>query len=310
MNIKTVVLLFSSCLAASLHGRAEGRVIINEIQTANIDQYVDPSWNYGGWVELYNPHATPFRLRRYWISDDPNNLKKHHITEQVVVYGYSYRNIWFDHHDKYCPSQVNTTLNLEGGTFYLSDENGTLVASQEYPAIPCRASWARTPNLTGEWAYCNHPTPESANAVFTPCLSRMEAPIVDCESGIFEKPFVVHVDIPEGAILRYTQDGSTPTMQNGSTSEDGAFAVDDNTCRQQQPNNPRHGEVVHPAVGIIRLQRRSARHGSKCHLVQIVAQNAANQQRSRNEQQIPPARKRGALPPPQLQRGEQAEQRR
>lgn len=228
MNIKTVVLLFSSCLAASLHGRAEGRVIINEIQTANIDQYVDPSWNYGGWVELYNPHATPFRLRGYWISDDPNNLKKHHITEQVVVYGYSYRNIWFDHHDKYCPSQVNTTLNLEGGTFYLSDENGTLVASQEYPAIPCRASWARTPNLTGEWAYCNHPTPESANAVFTPCLSRMEAPIVDCESGIFEKPFVVHVDIPEGAILRYTQDGSTPTMQNGSTSEDGAFAVDDN----------------------------------------------------------------------------------
>ena len=95
MNIKTVVLLFSSCLAASLHGRAEGRVIINEIQTANIDQYVDPSWNYGGWVELYNPHATPFRLRGYWISDDPNNLKKHHITEQVVVYGYSYRNIYF-----------------------------------------------------------------------------------------------------------------------------------------------------------------------------------------------------------------------
>ncbi len=45
-------------------------------------------------------------------------------------------------------------------------------------------------------------------------------------------------------------------------------------------------------------------------LVQIVAQNAANQQRSRNEQQIPPARKRVALPPSDLQRRKQAEKRR
>lgn len=225
MSVRIIVFLF--CFAAVLHSGAESGVIINEIQTANIDQNIDPSWNYGGWVELYNPHAAPIRLRGYWISDDPNNLKKHHITEQIVIYGYSYRNLWFDHHDKYCPSQVNTTLSLKGGTFYLSDANGTLVASQEYPAIPCRASWARNPNLTGEWAYCDNPTPESANASFTPCMSRLDAPMVDRESGIFAAPFTVHVDIPDGSTLRYTKDGSTPTMQKGETSEDGSFVVND-----------------------------------------------------------------------------------
>ena len=89
-----------------------------------------------------------------------------------------------------------------------------------------------------------------------------------------------------------------------------AFAVNDNSCRQQQSDNPRHGEIIHPSVGIIRFQRRSARHGAKNQLMQIVGQNAADEQHRRNKQQIPFARKRIALPPPQLQRGEQAEQRR
>ncbi len=30
-------------------------LIINEIQSCNIDMFVDPSFNYGGWIEIYNP---------------------------------------------------------------------------------------------------------------------------------------------------------------------------------------------------------------------------------------------------------------
>ena len=89
-----------------------------------------------------------------------------------------------------------------------------------------------------------------------------------------------------------------------------ALAINHKPGCQQQRDRPCHGKIVYPAVGIVRLQRRSARHGSKCHLMQVVAQNAADQQCSRNEQQIPPAGKRSALPPPKLQRSEQAEQRR
>ena len=44
--------------------------------------------------------------------------------------------------------------------------------------------------------------------------------------------------------------------------------------------------------------------------MQIVGQHAANQAYRRKKQQIPPERKRIALAPPKLQRGEQAEQRR
>ncbi len=37
--------LFSCPLLAD-----EGTILINEIQVANVDRFVDPSWNYGGWI--------------------------------------------------------------------------------------------------------------------------------------------------------------------------------------------------------------------------------------------------------------------
>jgi hypothetical protein len=37
------------------------------------------------------------------------------------------------------------------------------------------------------------------------------------------------VEIPEGATLRYTTDGTTPSLTNGDTSDDGAFYVENTT---------------------------------------------------------------------------------
>ena len=64
------------CCPAAVWADGISDLIINEIQVANIDQFVDPSWNYGGWVEFYNRGSLPRQLRGYWISDDPANLKK------------------------------------------------------------------------------------------------------------------------------------------------------------------------------------------------------------------------------------------
>ena len=51
-------------------------IVINEIQASNVDMFVDPSFNYGGWIELYNPTSSPVDLSRCFISDDATNLKK------------------------------------------------------------------------------------------------------------------------------------------------------------------------------------------------------------------------------------------
>ena len=54
--------------------------MVTEICVANIDQTVDYSYNYGGWIELYNPTSTDISLNGLYISDDEKMLRKHKLT--------------------------------------------------------------------------------------------------------------------------------------------------------------------------------------------------------------------------------------
>lgn len=58
-------ILIAACLLASATALHAQQLVINEIQVANIDQWIDPSYNYGGWVELYNPSAEDIGLAGY-----------------------------------------------------------------------------------------------------------------------------------------------------------------------------------------------------------------------------------------------------
>ncbi len=204
-------------------------LIITEIQSANIDQYLDPSWNYGAWVELYNPTSTSVTLTGCWVSDDVSNLEQVHITEPMAVPAGGYKNLWFDHYDKYSPKQVNMKLDQEGGTIYITSDEGVVIAQADYPEAVARCSWART-SLDGDtWSWTSTPTPEAANDGSTWCTERLSAPVVDLDSQIFGTQLTVCVSIPEGATLRYTTDGSAPTATNGETSLTGLFYPSETT---------------------------------------------------------------------------------
>ena len=75
-----------ACLGVAT-GRAQtvAALKINEVMSANIDQFMDPSWNYGGWIEIYNPATKELNLNGLWLSDDPDNLQKIHITYDTPI---------------------------------------------------------------------------------------------------------------------------------------------------------------------------------------------------------------------------------
>lgn len=201
-------------------------IVINELQAANVDMYIDPSFNYGTWVELYNPSNQTVSLQGCYVSDDPANLKKHRLTSKSgVVPAKGYKVLWFDHHSKWALSQIDDKLDYDGGTFCISDENGTLICSQTYPEAISRTSYARTTDGGAEWGITAIPTPGRSNAgsVFT--TERLEAPVVNKDACLFTSSMNVMVTIPEGATLRYTTDGTTPTENNGQVSASGVFRV-------------------------------------------------------------------------------------
>lgn len=217
-------------LAATANASAavqETALVVNEICSSNIDQWVDPSFNYGGWIELYNPTGTAIGVTGWYLSDDPDNLKKAKVTQNTTVKAGGYQTLWFDHyHSWHSPKTLDMKLNTEGGTLYLSNGIGQIQLTIEYPAAVARCSWARTTDGGAEWSYCATPTPGRSNAGQKFASERLAAPEVNMEAKVFSSGSQsVRVTIPEGCTLRYTTDGSTPTLTNGSTSTTGSFTV-------------------------------------------------------------------------------------
>ena len=210
-----------------------GALKVNEIMAANVDMFVDPSWNYGGWLELYNPGDEIVSLAGCWVSDDPEDLRKGLIHKDVgTVPAHGFRTLWFDHADtrkdvneKWVNTQVDTKLKCEGGTVYISDADGHILVEQAYPAAVMRCSYARKTDGDGEWSFSPNPTPDATNAGMTFAQTQLEEPVVNQPGQVYSGTLRVQVTIPAGATLRYTTDGSTPTMDNGQTSQTGRFNV-------------------------------------------------------------------------------------
>ena len=207
-------------------------LVINEIQVSNVDMFVDPSFNYGGYMELYNPTGKGVSLRNLYVSDDASNPMKCRLTSKSgVVPAHGYALVWFDHRDSY-DGNVDFKLDMDGGIVMLSNANGTVLSSLQYPASVSRTSWARTTDGGSQWAFTAYPTPGKSNSLCREYVStgvRLAMPEVSHDPQLFSSPFTVTVTIPSGATLRYTTDGSTPTDDNGLVSISGSFAIDTTT---------------------------------------------------------------------------------
>ena len=209
-------------------------LICTEVCVANIDQTIDYSNNYGGWIELYNPTTDEVSVNGWYISDDANNLTKHRLAGYDVVKPGGYQCVFFGHNaadGEYGPhatKQVRFKLNRKGGTLYLSKDGTGVSLTLSYPESVPRCSYARVGVNTDTWHYCGMPTPGKANAGYY-AEEVLLVPLVDQNSRLFTSPFNVHVEIPSSATLRYTTDGSTPTLTNGSTSTDGCFSISKTT---------------------------------------------------------------------------------
>lgn len=209
-------------------------IVINEIMSANVDVYLDPSLNYGSWVELYNPTDKGVTLGGLYVTDDPENLKKHRLVDNygsIPAHGFAILN--FDHFEIWTEAsyrQIDGKLNCDGGTIIISD--GTdIFAEMEYPEAIARTSYARLTDGGDEWGITGNPSPGASNEENGGfAFMQLDMPIVDKDAQLFTGQLQVCVNIPEGATLRYTTDGTAPTLTNGYTSETGIFTINYTTC--------------------------------------------------------------------------------
>lgn len=193
-------------------------VVINEIMASNVDAVLDPSMNYGSWIELYNPDENYFSLEGLYVTDDSLNLKKFRLNEREYedyVPGKGFKVIYFDHHDLFAPWQVNFKLEYEGGVIMLTDGENIL-AKATYPQAIGRTSYARRTNGGNSWAVTYTPTPGETNIGSKFASKQLEAPKFDVDTPFVNKGKMVTLTCSNSsATIRYTIDGSAPTLENG-----------------------------------------------------------------------------------------------
>lgn len=195
---------------------------INEIQVSNIDMFIDPSYNYGGYIELYNPTNNGVTLDGMYISDDPGNLMKHRLRyENGVVPAKGYGVIWFDHNEGHA-GNVSFKMDMDGGTIYISDNSGNVLLSQTYPEATTRTSFARMTDGTGQWGITAYPTPGASNSGSKEIISidadRLAAPTASPGSGFYQMSGF-NVEVLGAGNIYFTTDGSVPTESNGQPIE-------------------------------------------------------------------------------------------
>ena len=216
------LLTAAAALLAANNAKADSPVepalVINEIMTANIDMFLDPSLNYGSWLELFNPTDADINISGWYLSDDPAAPQQYKLdSRRRIVPAHGFLNLWMGHVDDYCLDQLDFSLRNEGGSITLSDTEGNPVSEVWYPQSMPRISWARTEDGGEDWSYTGYPTPEATNTTSLFASEQLDPPVVDIDSHLFSTKFSINIEIPEGAILYYTLNGTTPTPDNPSS---------------------------------------------------------------------------------------------
>ena len=199
-----------------------GSVIINEVMAANVDEIMSPALNFDGWIELYNPTEKPVEVNGLKISNGNEAWTMPADMGAIPAKGYFI--VWFDSADLN-PHNAPIKLDEDGATITISDAQGKVIDEQTYPSALERISYARATDGTGNWGYTATATPGQSNNGITLMTQQIDAPVVDQPSQLFMGNLSVNVTIPAGCTLRYTTDGTLPTMSNGATSTTGQFSV-------------------------------------------------------------------------------------
>lgn len=204
-----VLLLLLLC---PLFARAEVR--INEVMASNGTYENGHAYD---WLELYNDGKKTVDLSGWYLSNSSANLKKWAFPKGTTLKAGKYLTVYCTGKDNETSGKGSTfyadfKISASGDTLYLSDADGTLVQTLILPEQYGCISYGLSSDGKS-WGYFENETRGKKNekAVYG---VRTDAPVLLTAGGFYEKAVQVLVSAPEGATVRYTLDGSTPTAKS------------------------------------------------------------------------------------------------
>lgn len=215
-----IIIFFCSLLTVMPAEAENDHLLINELMQSNVDCIMDDLNDFpDSWVELYNPTDITVSLQDYRLGITPLADEAWHLpSHQIAPHGFAL--IYCDKVDE----GFHAPFRLEfgkGGEIYLFHgvnivDKLTDLTKQPAPNI----AYGRVTDGSDIWGYQAVPTPGFANCEHT-CEAILGEPvfslpgIVKSNGGIISLTLSLPKDVPEETEIRYTIDGSEPTLTNG-----------------------------------------------------------------------------------------------
>ncbi len=185
---------------------------INEFMASNIYAQLNPDYSdFEDWIELYNAGNTPVSLSGIFLTDDFSVPFKWQLPANAVIAPKAFFIIWADelNHDNH----ASFKLSESGEQIALYYSNGTVIDSVTFGNQLDDVSYGRFPDGGDTWYFFTASTfnsPNSASGISSSIPASQ--PDFSPQGGLYPGAQYVTISADSGATIRYTVDGSLPTL--------------------------------------------------------------------------------------------------
>lgn len=195
---------------------AGAEIVISEVMAAN--GTYDKGHAYD-WVELHNDGDKSVDLSGWYLSDSKKDPYKWAFPSGTKLKAGGYLTVYCTGDEDIAPGKGDTfystfKISSKGEKLLLSDGSGELVQRLDIPAQYGTVSYG-LPSGGGEYGYFANDTRGAKNDAVA-YASRLDAPTIDTVGGYYPEGTTVMATAPDGATLRYTTDGDTPTEKSAA----------------------------------------------------------------------------------------------
>lgn len=210
--------LFACATAVSLLISGRAQVAITEFLASNNNQLADVDGDFSDWIELQNTSGGVVNLKDWSLTDNPAQPAKWRFPVTNLNAG-AFLVVFASGKDRTnAGTQLHTSFSLFAGGEYLAlfPPESTTPATEFSPEYPAQKTDISFGTRAGQRLFFNPPSPGAANTGgFADFVSDTK---FSHDRGFYEQPFdLVISTATAGATVRYTTNGTPPTLVNGFT---------------------------------------------------------------------------------------------